>query len=99
VLVGSVGETPCFLLNGASYLAALWALWGMDLPARMVRTVAHGDRSLRSGLAYVRGQPTTRALLLALGLVSAFSLQANVLMPALAKRTFATDATGPSCAR
>jgi MFS family permease len=94
MLVGSVGETPCFLVNGVSYLAAIWALWGMDLPARTMRTPPRGDRSLRSGLAYVRRQPTTRALLLALGLVSAFSLQANVLMPALAKRTFATDATG-----
>jgi MFS family permease len=94
MLVGSAGETSCFFVNGVSYVAALWALWGMVLPARATRVVGGGDRSLRSGLAYVRGQPVTRALLLGLGLVSAFSLQANVLMPALAKRTFATDAAG-----
>lgn len=94
IVVGSAGETPCFVVNGVSYLAALWALWGMALPPRAARVVAGGDRSLRSGLAYVRRQPAMRALLLALGLVSAFSLQANVLMPALAKRTFAADAAG-----
>jgi MFS family permease len=95
LLVGSVGETPCFFLNGVSYLAALWALWGMELPpATSRKRPAHGDRSFASGLAYVRRQPVTRALLIALGLVSAFSLQANVLMPSLAKRTFDTDATG-----
>ena len=94
LLVGSAGETSCFLVNGVSYLAALWALWGMELPPPASRRAAGGDRSLRSGLAYVRGQRATRSLLVALGLVSAFSLQANILMPALAKRTFAADATG-----
>ena len=64
-----MGEAPCFLLNGASYLAVLWALAGMRLrrrggaPSRDV-----GGRGLRSGLRYVRAQPTQAALLLALGL-------------------------------
>jgi MFS family permease len=94
MMVGQVGEAPCFFVNGLSYLAALWALLGMrQLPVRphgAVRT----DRSLRSGIAYVRRQPMTRALLIALGFVSALSLQANVLMPALAKRSFGADAEG-----
>lgn len=94
VLVGSVGETPCFFVNGVSYLAALWALWGMDLPRWVPRPGAAEGRSLRSGLRYVWSQPTMRALLLSLGCVSALSLQANVLMPSLAKRTFASDAQG-----
>jgi MFS family permease len=94
VLVGSVGETLCFLVNGVSYLAALWALWGMELPAIVRRVAPSEERTLRSGLAYVRSQPTMRALLVALGFVSALSLQANVLMPALAKRTFGADAAG-----
>jgi predicted MFS family arabinose efflux permease len=42
----------------------------------------------------VRGQPTIRALLIGLGFVSALALQANVLMPALAKRAFDADAAG-----
>ncbi|HWP65435.1 MAG TPA: MFS transporter [Candidatus Limnocylindria bacterium] len=94
MLIGVVGETPCFFVNGVSYLAALWAFLGMRLPPRTSRTPPRGDRSLRSGLDYVRGQPATRSLLLALGLVSVFSLQANVLMPALAQRAFAADALG-----
>lgn len=94
LLVGSVGETPCFTVNGVSYLAALWALAGMRLPPRGERTTRPLDGSLRSGVEYVRRRPAMRALLVALGLVSAFSLQANVLMPALAARTFGSDAQG-----
>ena len=94
MLVGQVGEAPCFFVNGLSYLAALWALLGMRLPPARPRSAGRSDRSLRSGIEYVRRQPMTRALLIALGFVSALSLQANILMPALAKRSFGADAEG-----
>ena len=89
ILVATVGEAACFLLNGASYLAVLWALAGMRLRHRRARGAAGGPRGVRSALRYVRAQPTQAALLLALGLVSALGLQANVLMPSLARRAFA----------
>jgi MFS family permease len=93
-LVATVGEAPCFFLNGASYLAVLWALAGMRLGERPRRIARHGGRNLRAGLRYVRQQPAQAALLLALGLVSALGLQANVLMPSLAQRTFGRGPTG-----
>ncbi len=93
-LVATVGEAPCFFLNGASYLAALWALAGMRLGERRQGVARHGGRDLRAGLRYVRQQPAQGALLLALGLVSALGLQANVLMPSLAQRTFGRGPTG-----
>ncbi len=88
VLVATAGEAACFLLNGASYLAVLWALAGMRLGGRPRPVGRTAGRDLRAGLRYVRGQPAQGALLLALGLVSALGLQANVLMPSLASRTF-----------
>jgi MFS family permease len=94
LLVGTLGEAPCFFLNGASYLALVWALLGMELPRQA--TVAPGGPAsgLRAGLAYVRSRPALAALLMALGVVSALAFQANVLMPALAHRTFGRDAQG-----
>jgi MFS family permease len=93
-LVATLGEAPCFFLNGASYLAVLWALAGMRLDARRPRAVRHDPGALRAGLRYVRQQPVQAALLVALGLVSALGLQANVLMPSLAQRTFGRGPTG-----
>jgi MFS family permease len=93
-LVATVGEGPCFFLNSVSYLAVLWALAGMRLDARRRPVARHGGRALRAGLRYVRQQPAQAALLLALGLVSALGLQANVLMPSLAQRTFVRGPTG-----
>jgi MFS family permease len=93
ILVATVGEAVCFLLNGASYIAVLWALGGMRLRHRRRPVVAGGSRGgVRSALRYVRAQPTQAALLPALGLVSALGLQANVLMPSLALRGFGRGA-------
>ncbi|MCW5891673.1 MAG: MFS transporter [bacterium] len=91
-LVGTIGEAPCFFLNGISYLGVLWALAG--IPARAPGAGAASDRGdLFSGLRYVRRHRALGALLIALGVVSALALQANVLMPAFAERTFAGGPT------
>ena len=95
MMVGAVGEAPCFFLNAASYLAVLWALVGMRIPRR---TPAIGagvtGQGVASGLRYVRQDRRLEALLLALGVVSALSLQFNVLMPVVAKRVFGAGAQG-----
>jgi predicted MFS family arabinose efflux permease len=93
MLVGVVGEAPCFYLNAVSYLAAIWAIAGMRLPP-YAPTTAVGPRGIRSGLAYVRGRPALAGLLGALGFVSALALQTNVLMPSLAERVFGRGARG-----
>jgi MFS family permease len=91
-LVGTIGEAPCFFLNGVSYLGVLWALVG--IPARPPKPSATSERGdFVSGLRYVRRQRALAALLVALGVVSALALQANVLMPAFAERTFGGGAT------
>jgi predicted MFS family arabinose efflux permease len=91
-LAGTIGEGPCFILNGLSYLCVIWAL----LYIRPLRPPAASrtDRDLRAGLRYVRSQPVQAALLVALGLVSGLSLQANIIMPSLSQRTFGRGAAG-----
>ncbi len=91
-LAATVGEAPCFLLNGLSYLCVIWAL--LHIHPRRSATPDRSHRDLRAGLRYVRGQPVQAALLVALGLVSGLSLQANILMPSLSQRTFGQGATG-----
>ena len=93
-VVAFAGEAPCFLLNGASYLAVLWALLTLDLPPH-IRVATEGPRpGFLSGLRYVRDEPMLLALLIALGAVSGLSLQFNALLPAAAQRMFAAGATG-----
>lgn len=86
VMVATVGEAPCFVANGVSYLALILVL--VTFPAGRRPTRGAPRAAIRAGLAYVRREPEQRALLVALGLVAGVALQSNVLMPSLAERTF-----------
>lgn len=95
IVVASLGEAPCFLLNAASYGAVLWVLVMMRLPPTE-RLVARGTawNGLRSGMAYVRANPPVGALLVTLGIVSGLGLQSVVIMPAVAQEAFGLGARG-----
>jgi MFS family permease len=86
VLLAWVGMGYCFLLNGVSYIAVIWALLAMrlrDIPARA------GDKRVwqefKEGFSYAFGFPPIRSLLLLLSLVSLVGMPYQVLMPVLAK--------------
>lgn len=92
-LVASVGEAPCFAVNAVSYIPLIAILLSTGRGHRAARRMPR-VAATRSGIAYVRTQPVLRALLVALGAVAGVSLQANVLMPAIAERTFGAGAQG-----
>ncbi len=94
IVVATAGEGPCFFLNSASYLAALWAIGGMRFDRPWTGPATGRPTGLRSGLGYVRRRPAIAALLLGLGAVSTLALQANVLMPSLAERVFGRGPQG-----
>ncbi len=86
LLLAAIGEAGCFFLNGVSFLAVIWSLLAMDIPAREARklgaTMLH---RLREGLAYVWRHRPTFNLLLMLAIVSGFGFQYTVLMPVFAR--------------
>jgi predicted MFS family arabinose efflux permease len=94
MVVATAGEAPCFFLNGASYLAALWAIGGMRFDRPRPLRAPGRPAGLRAGFAYVWSRPVLRALLLTLGVVSTLCLQSNVLMPSLAERVFGRGPQG-----
>jgi predicted MFS family arabinose efflux permease len=93
-VVATAGEAPCFFLNGASYLAALWAIGGMRFERARPLRAPGLPAGFLSGFAYVRSRPVLRLLLLTLGAVSTLCLQSNVLMPSLAERVFGRGPQG-----
>jgi MFS family permease len=85
VLLASVGEGWCFLLNSVSYVAVILALLSMRVPPRATeRHRQHVMAGLREGAAYVFRSEPIRALILLLGLVSLVAMPYSILMPAYA---------------
>lgn len=86
VLVELVGIGWCFALDAASYLAVIASLVAMRVakPPVRARDGSHVLAELREGLAYVRGVPMVRALLLLLAVTSVFGGAYTSLLPAVA---------------
>jgi MFS family permease len=87
LLVASVGEGVCFILNSASYLAVLVALAAMRMEPnsnhlRERRNVFH---ELNEGFAYVIRFGPIRSILLLIALVSLTGMPYTVLVPVFAK--------------
>jgi len=87
ILVASVGEGVCFILNAVSYLAVIVALAAMCInpdahPPRQKRHILH---ELHEGVVYAFGFKPIRSLLLLVALISLMGMPYAVLVPVFAK--------------
>ncbi len=86
ILIATVGEGLCFLVNGVSYLAVLCSLVAMKVLPRPVtvhkRRIFH---ELKEGFSYAYRFTPIRSMLLLIGAVSLLGIPYVVLMPVFAK--------------
>ncbi len=94
-LVGWFGEAGCFLGNGLSFLAVLFALMMMKLPPRepIIQKKSFAD-DIKQGFKYMAGHPTIRGLLTMVAVPSVLIMSYPTLMPVFAKEVFHKDAGG-----
>jgi len=87
VLVATLGEGICFVINASSYLAVLLALLAMRLGPSRSRAgrQQHFLKELGEGFSYAYGCKPIRCILALLGLVSLMGMPYSVLMPVFAR--------------
>ena len=86
LLIATVGEGICFLINGLSYFAVITSLLLMRIVHKNIREqTSRAWHDLREGLRYVYGFEPIRAIILLLALVSLMGMPYIVLMPIFAK--------------
>ena len=92
-LIITVGVAPCFLINAASYLAAIAALLLMR-PEQLRRSAPQPRRpgQLRAGLLYVRSTPALLIPLIMMAVVGTLAYEFQTILPLLARFTFGGDA-------
>lgn len=87
VVIGSVGEAYCFLIDGVSYIAVIFSLLLMRVERRAASTREHNVlHELQEGWRYVSGSLPIRSILLQLGLMSLAGMPYTVLMPVFASQ-------------
>jgi MFS family permease len=91
-VIALTGEAFCFVINGATYLAVLLALWA-------IRARPSGDsskpalRALKEGLRYTFSHPDIRLALMLVAVVSFMVTPYVVMMPLYVKTIFHGDAS------
>lgn len=87
ILIASLGEGLCFLLNGLSFIAVICALLAMKIPPQKKEVQrAQFFQRLTEGFSYAFGFVPIRSLLLLLALVSLMGMPYIVLMPIFAEK-------------
>jgi len=93
-LIAGVGIGECFLVNAASFIPITIALLVMD-PKELRKThlVEQKRGQIREGFRYAMSVPILRTVLVIMAVVGTLQYNFQVILPLLAKETFAGDAT------
>jgi MFS family permease len=86
ILIATLGEGICFLLNGLSFIAVIVALLAMKIvPKQRKMQGSQVFQGLKEGFSYAFGFAPIRSVLLLLALVSLMGMPYTVLMPIFAE--------------
>jgi MFS family permease len=95
VLIATVGEGPCFLLNAASFVAVVASLTGLDRGAINPSPPSGREPGqLREGLRYVRRSPELGVPLAMMALAGALAYEFQVSLPVMARQGLHVGAAG-----
>lgn len=89
VLIATVGDGTCFLINAASFVAVVVSLLAMDTSTITPgQPVTRAKGQLREGLRYVARTPELGVPLLMMGLIGMLAYEFQVVLPIAAKNVF-----------
>ncbi len=95
VLIATVGDGVCFLLNAGSFVAVVGSLVRMDTRALAPTPPApRAKGQLREGLRYVRNTPALAVPLLMMAAVGCLTYEFQVSLPVMASRALHVGSTG-----
>jgi MFS family permease len=95
VLIATVGDGVCFLVNAASFVAVVASLQTMDIAAlHPVTPTPRARGQLREGLRYVRATPALAVPLAMMAVVGCLTYEFQVSLPVMASRGLHVGATG-----
>ncbi len=93
LLIAWLGIGTCFFLNGVSFLAVIWSLFQMEIPARAIAGAgARMLHQLREGLAYVWSNRQIFYQMALAAVTNGFGYTYLVLVPLFARNVLHGDA-------
>ena len=95
ITLAAVGPAWCFFLNGLSFLAVIFGIIAMQMPA-FVAPIHRASiwAEIREGLSYIRHDQMVYTLILIVSVSALFGFAYTTLLPAYAQDVLHTDAQG-----
>jgi predicted MFS family arabinose efflux permease len=99
LLIGLIGIAPCFYLNALSFVAIVFSLFLIRVPATEIKPPEFGIfktafYDIRDGLGYIGKRAIIRQPLILLGFISTFVMNYNIVVPVFAQQVLNQNATG-----
>ena len=95
ILIATVGEGVCFLINAASFVAVIGSLVTLDLTRlNPTEPTPRARGQLREGFRYVRQTPELAVPLLMMAAVGCLTYEFQVSLPVMASRGLHVGSTG-----
>jgi MFS family permease len=95
ILIATVGEGACFLLNAASFVAVVGSLITLDLKAlNPTAPTPRARGQLREGFSYIRHTPALAVPLLMMAAVGCLTYEFQVSLPVMATRGLHVGSAG-----
>jgi MFS family permease len=95
ILIATVGDGVCFLINAVSFIPVVWTLTSMDTTKLATVTPAPRARGqLREGLRYIRSTPALAVPLVMMAIAGCLTYEFQVSLPVMADRGLRAGATG-----
>jgi MFS family permease len=95
IMIATVGDGVCFLVNAASFVAVVASLTTMDRATlHPTEPTPRAKGQLREGLSYVRRTPSLAIPLLMMGVVGCLTYEFQVSLPVMASRGLHVGAAG-----
>jgi MFS family permease len=95
VLIATVGDGVCFLVNAASFVAVVASLATLDKAALSpTKPTPRAKGQLREGLRYVRGTPALAIPLVMMAIVGCLTYEFQVSLPVMASHGLHVGPTG-----
>jgi MFS family permease len=95
ILIATVGDGVCFLVNAGSFVAVVASLTTMDRTALSPTVPAKRARGqLREGVRYVRATPALAVPLVMMGVAGCLTYEFQVTLPVMADRGLNVGPTG-----
>ena len=95
ILIATVGDGICFLINAASFVAVVFSLTTMNRSQlNPVAPTPRAPRQLRDGLRYIGSTPALAVPLVMMAIAGCLTYEFQVSLPVMADRGLGVGATG-----